>query len=47
MAAPPTAPATAPATSAPGAVPAPLLNVCFVLLVINAAFFWPVYGFTA
>ena len=27
------------AGSEPGAVPAPLLNVCLVLLVINAAFF--------
>src|SRR3954470_19092982 len=30
---------TVPATPAPGAVPAPLQNVCFVLLVINAVFF--------
>src|SRR3954452_14561999 len=30
---------TATVGSPPGAVPAPLLNVCFVLLVINAVFF--------
>jgi arabinofuranan 3-O-arabinosyltransferase len=33
------APPSVPAASAPGAVPAPLVNVCFALLVINAAFF--------
>jgi hypothetical protein len=33
------APASIPAGSNPGPVPAPLLNVCFVLLVINTAFF--------
>ena len=33
------APASVPAGSQLSAVPAPLLNVCFVLLVINAAFF--------
>src|SRR4051794_5364334 len=44
MAAPSPVPATsALAVSAPGAVPAALLNVCFVLLVINAAFFPAAY----
>jgi glycosyl transferase family 87 len=33
------APPSVPAGSQPGAVPAPLFNACFVLLVINAAFF--------
>jgi arabinofuranan 3-O-arabinosyltransferase len=38
-----TASSPVPAASAPGAVPAPLFNVCFVLLVINAAFFPAAY----
>jgi hypothetical protein len=37
------APSPVPAVSASGAVPAPLFNVCFVLLVINAAFFPAAY----